>query len=940
MATELIKFASVGGEVSPDYYGRSDLAKFDLALAECENWVVDYHGGLSTAPGSEFIDYVQFDQYNTKFFSFKFSTDIANTNVILFGKNYIRFIQNGAYVTEASQTIGAITLAATGVITIVAHGYSTGNWIEILNPGEMVEMQNMTCEIVVLTVDTFQLLTPFGDSLNTSAFTAYSSGGSVARVYTLVSPYDEKDLPYLRSNQIKDLVRFTHKSYDTYDLIRYNTASWTFTKTVFDNTATRPANLSGTPLTAGTAAVAFVVTQVDAAGKESIASDFLFITTCTQYTSIAGGVAIKWDVIPGAQFYNIYRTIIIEKANYISRSYQTGFVGQSKGAYFVDHGYLPDFAHTPPLSNNPFANGSIEYVDVTAGGTAYTNGSIITASDVNPSATGFVGALIVDTSGGAATGPIVGVITLRGGSNYTNPVFTVNIGSGATFKATLSPASGNYPAVAAVYQQRQIYFALANQPLAIIGSKPGQLSNFSFSEIVVDSDAYNHTIDSEDFSPIRHVLAARGGLLMWNAAGLWLGTGQNGIISATNIQVDPQVAEGATLVPPLRVATDVVYCENSGGKVVQLSYTELSRLYAGADLSLLASHLITSAKQIKSWTYAHEPNRTVWAVRSDGTILALTIIKQQDVYAWARRVTYGTYEDIISLNEEGSSTVYVMTRRFVNGRYSKFIEKFRKQEFTHVEDAFCVDCGLTYPITSPAASIDIAAISGTSVAVTANASVFTSLDVGKILRTAGGKARVATFVDGYGITVSFIRPISEYALFGETPKPNTQTVGNWTLDSEVTVIKGLVHLEGMKVSVLADGNVIPDLRVVSGSITLPKKASRIIVGLGFTAKARNLPLTMQGAIIESKRKRVLGLAIRTSKTRGLKVGNTLDKLYPIKERQHELQGEATDLQNGMKEIRIDPVWSEEAQTYFIQDSPLPATIIGYVVEMEAGDDEN
>ena len=95
------------------------LAKFDLALAECENWVVDYHGGLSTAPGSEFIDYVQYDQYNTKFFSFKFSTDIANTNVILFGRNYIRFIQNGAYVTEATKTIGAISLAATGVMTIV-----------------------------------------------------------------------------------------------------------------------------------------------------------------------------------------------------------------------------------------------------------------------------------------------------------------------------------------------------------------------------------------------------------------------------------------------------------------------------------------------------------------------------------------------------------------------------------------------------------------------------------------------------------------------------------------------------------------------------------------------------------------------------------------------------------------------------------------------------
>lgn len=45
MPLDIIKFAFVGGEVSPNYYGRSDLAKFDLALAEAENWFVDYHAG-------------------------------------------------------------------------------------------------------------------------------------------------------------------------------------------------------------------------------------------------------------------------------------------------------------------------------------------------------------------------------------------------------------------------------------------------------------------------------------------------------------------------------------------------------------------------------------------------------------------------------------------------------------------------------------------------------------------------------------------------------------------------------------------------------------------------------------------------------------------------------------------------------------------------------
>ena len=56
MSSDVVKFAFIAGEISPTLFGRSDLTKYDLGMAEAHNFFVDYRGGLSSRPGFEFID--------------------------------------------------------------------------------------------------------------------------------------------------------------------------------------------------------------------------------------------------------------------------------------------------------------------------------------------------------------------------------------------------------------------------------------------------------------------------------------------------------------------------------------------------------------------------------------------------------------------------------------------------------------------------------------------------------------------------------------------------------------------------------------------------------------------------------------------------------------------------------------------------------------------
>jgi hypothetical protein len=163
-------------------------------------------------------------------------------------------------------------------------------------------------------------------------------------------------------------------------------------------------------------------------------------------------------------------------------------------------------------------------------------------------------------------------------------------------------------------------------------------------------------------------------------------------------------------------------------------------------------------------------------------------------------------------------------------------------------------------------------------------------------------------------------------------------IKQWTLDIPLQKMTGLWHLEGETVSILGDGNVFPQQVVTNGIINLPVGVTRCHIGLPFTARAKTLPLTTQGATIEGRRKIVNALALRLNRTRGLQTGRSLDELYEMKERTNEEPGLPTRMINGVKHQIISTNWDENGQTYFVETDPLPVTLLSIVAEVEVGDD--
>lgn len=935
MTEEIIKFAFSAGELAPHLHGRADLENYDLGLAFSRNFFVDYRGGASTRAGTRFGEFIQDEGEPVRIIRFRFNTSVANTYLLVFSKDKLRFVQDGAYVLEStSVNISAISKADPGVVTTSsAHGYSTGDWVYLTGMNGMGDLIGRVIEVGATASNTFEVLDHNGANIDTTGFAAYLGAGTVSRIYTITSPYATGDLRQLKFHQRGDEVAFTHPDYEVRILTRVAHDNWTLAAQTIGATLAAPANISLNPSGAGTAGYAVTVTAVDADGIESLPARYEFETTSVDFTLTAGSLEITWDAVAGAIHYNVYRTKVLPTGTEVTYAEQVGFIGRALGPRFVDNNIIPDFASTPPKYDNPFAHGAIESITITAPGTLYDRDDTVTVSGGGGS--GFVGYPIINEAGA-----VLGVVIVNPGSGYSSPTvaFGTSTGSGATATATAGAADGNDPAAVTVYSQRRTFGGSDNNPLTVHGSKVLDFDNFDKSDIPNAADAYEYTLDSDEVNPIRHLMSARNGLLVFTKTEVALMQGvDNAPISATGAEADGQIAPGASHTRPLFINGEVMYVREKGAAVLAMTYNGFSRSWEQKDLSALSSHFFDHDNEILQWDYAEHPARVLWAALDDGTFLSFTYLPEQKVNAWTLNDTKGLVEDIVVLEEDGTDVPYLVVQRLLGGVWNRMFEMMQPRDVEHVEDSWAVDCGLSLASTKPAAELTASASSGTGVTFTADASVFASGDVGKVLRLGGGKAVITGFTSGTVVVGNWEREMTDFLQQDDAETPIPVPSGEWTMDSPVTSVGGLWHAEGETVRILADGNVKTEQTVVNGSVSFSPAATRVTVGLGFDATLKTLPLTMQGVTIEGKRKAVKALIVRVLESRGLSLGERLTSMYEMKDRSTEEWGDPTRLRSDLRKVPIQGAFDEEGQVFFQQTYPLPATVLGYVVEVDIGD---
>src|SRR5882724_11137553 len=300
-----MQFSFNSGEWAPALNARVDIAKYHSGAALLRNFFVDYRGGATARPGTK---YILQTRANTKTRLIPFQASLTVSYVLEFGGSYIRFYNNGAPVVEATKAITGITQANPAVVTSNAHGYANGDWVLLSAVGGMTQVNGNYYIVAGATANTFQLHDLNGVPINSTAYSAYTAGGTSARVYTIASPYTENELQQIKFTQNVDTMILCHPNRVPQQLILVTATNWTLTAIAFGTTIATPGGFAATTtLAAGTVWYAYVVTSVDINGQESAPSSYISFGPFTDIRTVAGTNTITWLPVTGAVSYNVYR---------------------------------------------------------------------------------------------------------------------------------------------------------------------------------------------------------------------------------------------------------------------------------------------------------------------------------------------------------------------------------------------------------------------------------------------------------------------------------------------------------------------------------------------------------------------------------------------------------------------------------------------------------
>lgn len=696
MSTKHLLRSFAGGEITPELAGRIDLTKYQTGLSLCRNMIALPHGPVARRPGFEFVNVAAGPSTEVRLVPFNFSTD--QTVVLEFGNTYVRFHIDGATLLETALGIVAIT---GNVVEVTAHPFNVNDWLYI--GGTFYRVQSLTTDTVTL-LDVFdQVRTP--------------EGTTVARAYTLGSPFLSTELATLRFAQSADVLTITHPSRKAYELVRNGATDWAFRTVDFAPGISPPGQPSITLDTSGGTSNGqtyyYCVTAVAPDGvTESLASPV--VSGYNNLANAGNSNTISWPGVSGADRYNVYKR----------RGGSFGYIGQAR----------PSTTGSVDISNITRPSDSRTVTVNTSGAHGRSNGDFVLIAETGVgSLHGYWSVTVVDADTFTYTSNRKALNSATTGKVYTGALAIVddNILPDTTQTPPedvilLNAEAGDYPSTVTYHEQRRWFAGTNNKPQVVWATRTGTESNLTSSIPTRDADGMEFRIASAQYNRIRH-LVPLSDLIAFTAGGEFrIGAEGAAAITPTTISVKPQGYSGASETQPVVASNAILYVQAQGSRVRELSYNWESNAYRSVDMSIMAPHRF-NGRMVTQLAYSRAPDQILWAVRDDGVLLGMTYVPEHQVYAWHAHDTDGEFESVCAVAENDVDVLYAVVRRTstVGGtEYTRrFIERLRPRLFTAQADAFFVDAGLTYSGTPTSVIKNLSHLEGKTVNILADGAV-------------------------------------------------------------------------------------------------------------------------------------------------------------------------------------------------------------------------
>lgn len=749
------------------------------------------------------------------------------------------------------------------------------------------------------TIQTYAL--EFGDGY----MRVFKDGGQVLTssntAYELATPYAEADLFDLKFTQSADVMTICHPKYPPRELQRYAHDNWALVQVVTNNGPFEDINITEANTVYASAETGTITLTSTAAifGEEQVGQLFYLEQPAVDSVTVwETGKTVTVGLIRRADG-NYYRANTAGKTGTLRPSHTEGMAWDGWGGDGdEDTGIQWEYLHS--------GNGICRITAVAE------NGLTATATVLSRIPSNVVGS---------------------SKASYKWARYAWNTVNG-------------YPGTVVYYQQRLFFAASTAYPQTIWASRSGDYKDFGKSSPIADDDRITFTYAGRQVNEIRHLIDV-GSLVALTSGGQFQVKGdQNSVLTPTSFSFSSQGSDGASSTPPITVSNIAIFIQEKGSVVRDLAYSFDVDGYQGSDLTVLANHLF-QGYQLVDWSFTVVPYSAAWAIRNDGMLLALTYLRDQQVFAWAPQPTDGKFESTCSISEGTEDGVYFSVQRTVNGQAKRYIERLSSRQFTDDIDAFFVDSGLSYDgrNTDVSRSISISSTNGSWVwsgpftLTISGSAYFSASNVGDEIHFPYSETEddevvdktirltVLEYVSGNQVTVQANRDIP--AAFQAVATPNWYLARN--------TFSGLNHLEGKTVSILADANVESQKVVSGGTVTLDAPGAVVHIGLPIAAEFETLDINIPNQETLLDKKMVISqVSLLVNSSRGVYAGTDGKNMYEYAQREYEFYDKPVDDTTGTIDISIDANWGKGGRIYVRQSDPLPLSILAVIPSVTVG----
>ena len=879
------------GEWSPNMAGRVDIDRYSAACRTLENFIPLVQGAAAKRPGTRFV------RQTGAVRLVPFSFNRGDSYVVSFAVSGIVFHKNNDIIFNSTKTITGATQANPVVITATAHGFSNGDTVYIRNVAGMTELNNYSFTVAGAAANTFQLAGTDG-----TGFAAYTSGGTVSRLYLVPCPYTADEIETLQWAGQNDVMYFACPTKPPYKLSRHAETDWTMEAVAFDQVPFSPENLDDE---------SFIALSLSAVGGPTLTSNKGIFTTAMNGSYIKLREVVEtfnpeWknNIDLDLDLYTAFQANGTswepgDRIQLDGRVYECTRRGGGSGGDGTtgsappthESGYASD-GHT----DWRFVNFGYGYVKITTVQDAFSALCTVVVECPRSTLSEFLSVssmssgnpIVVTTStshnwetgdkvlfrnlAGSAVAPLENVlftITRTGATTFTIPVNGAGV-SGVTglvirmdVAANVTGASSKiypslfrwshgawsdwrgYPKSVQFFEDRLDWAGTDEDPQTVWMSRTSRYQDHASTR--QDDSALVVTLSAAD--PIEWVQEQNG--LVFGTSGSEFSTDRaaDKPLSPDTVNTIRRRSKYGSRrgVHPVGIENVLLFVQAAGRKLLELVFDNDQGGLVASDLTRLSEHITLGL--IKGAVFQSEPSRILWLWLEDGQLLGFTYERDEKVLCWHRHPIGGVNAKVISAavipHPDGDGDqLWLLVQRSILGTTLNYIEYMDKPwvRVNAIEDAVFADSTFTY--------------------------------------------------DG----------------------------------SPTSTISGLNRLNGEAVSVLADGAPISGITVDShGRITLPTPASVVQVGLPYSATLETLQLEAGGAngVAAGKIQRVNKAVIRLEQA-----GGTLQYGPSASELRQSYAFPSGALHDGDTPVLLWPAGHERgARIALRHSSPLPCTVL-------------